>query len=102
MGSLAMHSACHRFVLHRDRRCADRGDAVQRLLGGIRWRLGGPQRVHHRDFGFTVFSVGYVAMARRVTAAGGFYSFASHGFGQTIGMGVALLIAACYLIFRPA
>ena len=38
-------------------------------------------------------------MARRVTAAGGFYSFASHGFGQTIGMGVALLIAACYLIF---
>ena len=49
--------------------------------------------------GFTVFSVGYIAMARRVTAAGGFYSFASHGFGQTIGMGVALLIAACYLIF---
>ena len=39
--------------------------------------------------GFTVFSVGYIAMARRVTAAGGFYSFASHGFGQTIGMGVA-------------
>jgi amino acid transporter len=49
--------------------------------------------------GFTVFSVGYIAMARRVTAAGGFYSFASHGFGQTIGMGVALRIAACYLIF---
>jgi amino acid transporter len=49
--------------------------------------------------GFTVFSVGYIAMARKVTAAGGFYSFASHGFGQTVGMGVALLIAACYLIF---
>jgi amino acid transporter len=48
---------------------------------------------------FTVFSVGYVAMARRVTAAGGFYSFASHGFGQTAGMGVALLIAACYTLF---
>jgi amino acid transporter len=48
---------------------------------------------------FTVFSVGYVAMARRVTAAGGFYSFVSHGFGQSIGMGVALLIAACYTIF---
>src|ERR1700738_494412 len=26
-----------------------------------------------------IFSVGYVAMARRVTAAGGFYSFISHG-----------------------
>ena len=49
--------------------------------------------------GFTLFSVGYIAMARRVTAAGGFYSFTSHGFGQTAGMGVALLIAACYLIF---
>src|SRR3978361_1443930 len=47
----------------------------------------------------TVFSVGYVAMARRVTAAGGFYSFTSHAFGQSAGMGVALLIAACYTIF---
>ena len=48
---------------------------------------------------FTVFSVGYVAMARRVTAAGGFYSFVSHAFGQSLGMGTALLIAACYTIF---
>ena len=48
---------------------------------------------------FTVFSVGYVAMAKRVTAAGGFYSFTSHAFGQSMGMGVALLIAACYTIF---
>jgi amino acid transporter len=48
---------------------------------------------------FTVFSVGYIAMARRVTTAGGFYSFVSHGFGQTVGMGVALLIAACYTLF---
>jgi amino acid transporter len=48
---------------------------------------------------FTVFSVGYVAMARRVTAAGGFYSFVSHAFGQSIGMGTALLIAACYTVF---
>ena len=38
-------------------------------------------------------------MARRVTAAGGFYSFTSHAFGQSTGMGVALLIAACYTIF---
>jgi amino acid transporter len=48
---------------------------------------------------FTIFSVGYIEMARRVTAAGGFYSFASHGFGQVIGMGTALLIASCYIIF---
>jgi amino acid transporter len=48
---------------------------------------------------FTVFSVGYIAMARRVTTAGGFYSFVSHGFGQSTGMGTALLIAACYTVF---
>lgn len=48
---------------------------------------------------FTIFSVGYVAMARRVTAAGGFYSFVSHAFGQSLGMGTALLITACYTIF---
>ena len=50
---------------------------------------------------FTVFSVGYVAMARRVTAAGGFYSFMSHAFGQSAGMGVALLIAPATRSSRP-
>ena len=30
----------------------------------------------------TIFSVGYIEMARRVTAAGGFYSFISHAFGS--------------------
>ena len=36
-------------VLHRDRRSADRGDAVQRSVGRLRRRLGCTQRVHHRD-----------------------------------------------------
>src|SRR5215213_10453891 len=48
---------------------------------------------------FTVFSVGYVAMARRVTADGGFYSFTSHALGRSTGMGGAWLIAACYRNF---
>ena len=47
----------------------------------------------------TIFSIGYIEMAREVTAAGGFYSFVSHGFGQVMGMGTAILIAACYTIF---
>ena len=47
----------------------------------------------------TIFSIGYVEMARRVSAAGGFYSFISHGFGQVLGMGTALLIAGCYIFF---
>jgi amino acid transporter len=50
----------------------------------------------------TIFSVGYIEMARKVTAAGGFYSFVSHGLGQVLGMGTALLIVACYLIFSAA
>jgi amino acid transporter len=47
----------------------------------------------------TVFSVGYIEMARRVSAAGGFYSFVSHGFGQVAGLATAVTIAFCYVIF---
>jgi amino acid transporter len=50
----------------------------------------------------TIFSVGYIEMARRVTAAGGFYSFVSHGFGQVIGMGTAFVITLSYIIFSAA
>src|ERR1700751_3680685 len=34
-----------------------------------------------------VFSVGYVAMARQKTTAGGFYSYISHGLRREIGIG---------------
>ncbi len=50
----------------------------------------------------TIFSVGYIEMARRVTAAGGFYSFVSHAFGSILGMGTAVMMAFCYLIFSAA
>jgi amino acid transporter len=50
----------------------------------------------------TIFSVGYVAMARRITAAGGFYSFISHGLGQTIAAGSGLLIWLCYIAFAAS
>ena len=38
----------------------------------------------------TLFSVGYVEMARRVTAAGGFYSFISQASARSSGMGSAV------------
>jgi amino acid transporter len=47
----------------------------------------------------TIFAVGYIEMARKVTAAGGFYSFVTHGFGPIVGMGTAALISLCYVIF---
>ncbi len=50
----------------------------------------------------TIFSVGYVAMAKRVTAAGGFYSFISHGLGQTVATGAGLLIWLCYVAFAAS
>ena len=50
----------------------------------------------------TIFSVGYIEMSRRVTAAGGFYSFITHAFGPVVGMGTAALISLCYVIFCAA
>src|SRR6185436_16575536 len=46
----------------------------------------------------TIFSVGYIAMARRVTSAGGFYTFVSRGLGRVAGLGAGYLIALCYII----
>ncbi len=48
---------------------------------------------------FTFFSVAYIEMARRVTTAGGFYSYMSYGFGRVIGLGAAVSIAAAYMLF---
>jgi amino acid transporter len=50
----------------------------------------------------TVFSVGYIAMARRVTSAGGFYTFVTRGLGRVPGLGAGLLIALCYMVFSAA
>jgi amino acid transporter len=48
---------------------------------------------------FTLFSVGYVEMARRKTTAGGFYSYTTYGFGRIVGLGTALGIVVAYLLF---
>jgi amino acid transporter len=53
-------------------------------------------------FALTIFSVGYVAMARRVTASGGFYSFISHGIGQTAATGAGVLMWLCYVAFSAS
>lgn len=49
-----------------------------------------------------VFSVGYIEMSRRVTSAGGFYSFVSHGFGQAAGLGTAAVVTISYAILTAA
>ena len=50
----------------------------------------------------TIFSVGYVAMARRVTSAGGFYTFVTRGLGRVAGLGSGILITGCYMVFTAA
>ncbi len=47
-----------------------------------------------------IFSVGYVAMARKVTTAGGFYSFISHGLGRELGMATGFAMVVAYSVFE--
>lgn len=49
-----------------------------------------------------LFSVGYAAMASKVSAVGGFYSFISHGLGRELGMAFGFCAVAAYAIFEPA
>ena len=43
-----------------------------------------------------LFAVGYVAMARRITNAGAFYAYISHGLGRPIGVAGALVAVVAY------
>jgi amino acid transporter len=48
----------------------------------------------------TIFSIGYVAMARKMRAAGGFYTFISHGLGRELGMAAGICGALAYALFE--
>ncbi len=49
-----------------------------------------------------VFSIGYVAMARKKTTAGGFYSYISHGLGREIGIGAGYGSVLAYSVFEAS
>jgi len=51
---------------------------------------------------FVLFAVGYVAMVRRYTAAGGFYAFISHGLGRVAGMAAGWAGMAAYAVFEAS
>jgi amino acid transporter len=48
----------------------------------------------------TIFSVGYVAMASKMRAAGGFYTFISHGLGRELGLAAGITGALSYALFE--
>jgi amino acid transporter len=50
----------------------------------------------------TIFSVGYVAMARKKTTAGGFYSYISQGLGREIGFGAGFGSVVAYSVFEAS
>ena len=50
----------------------------------------------------TVFTIGYVAMARYVTVTGSFYGFVARGLGATPGIVAGLLALFAYVVFEVA
>src|SRR6201996_5155610 len=48
----------------------------------------------------TIFAIGYVTMARKIRAAGGFYAFISHGLGRELGMAAGICGALAYSLFE--
>ena len=48
----------------------------------------------------TLFTVGFVAMARYITTAGAFYGFITHGLGQVWGMAAGALATMAYVVFE--
>ncbi len=62
--------------------------------------IGAPAGFMFATVVLTIFSVGFVAMARKVTTAGGFYSFISHGLGRELGMASGFSMVAAYSVFE--
>src|SRR5438034_11198301 len=57
------------------------------IVVGFGQGVGAPAAFMFATIVLTIFSVGYVAMARKKTTTGGFYSYISHGLGRELGIG---------------
>ncbi len=64
--------------------------------------LGAPAAFLFATVILTIFSVGYVAMSRKVTTAGGFYSYISHGLGRELGLGTGFGAVVAYSVFEAS
>jgi amino acid transporter len=72
------------------------------LVVGFGNGVGAPAAFLFATIVLTIFSVGYVAMARKKTTAGGFYSYISHGLGREIGMGTGFGSLLAYSVFEAS
>jgi amino acid transporter len=49
-----------------------------------------------------IFAIGFVEISKRITGAGNFYSFVSHGFGRTSGLTAASVIGFAYPVLTAS
>src|SRR6202049_2699341 len=64
--------------------------------------LGAPAAFLFATIVLTIFSVGYVAMSRKVTTAGGFYLYIHHGLGRELGLGTGFAAVVAYSVFEAS
>jgi amino acid transporter len=72
------------------------------ILVGSGQGLGSPAAFIVAAVVLVIFSVGYVAMSRKKTATGGFYSYISHGLGREIGFGAGFGSLVAYGVFEAS
>ena len=72
------------------------------LVVGFGNGLGAPAAFIFATVILVIFSVGYVAMSRKVTTAGGFYSYISHGLGRELGLGSGFAAVVAYSVFEAS
>src|SRR5262245_57740818 len=72
------------------------------IVVGFGQGVGAPSAFMFATIVLTIFSVGYVAMARKKTAAGGFYSYISHGLGRELGIGTGFGSLLAYSVFEAS
>nr|WP_306442080.1 APC family permease [Nocardioides agariphilus] len=62
--------------------------------------LGAPAGFLVATIVLTLFTIGFIAMARHITTAGAFYGFITHGLGQVWGMATGALATMAYVVFE--
>jgi amino acid transporter len=72
------------------------------IMVGYGQGVGAPAAFLFGAIVLVIFSVGYVAMAKKKTTAGGFYSYISHGLGREIGIGTGFGSVVAYSVFEAS
>src|ERR1700704_2520873 len=72
------------------------------IVVGFGQGVGAPAAFGFATIVLVVFSVGYVALARKKPPAGGFYSYISHGLGRELGIGTGYASVVAYSVFEAS